>query len=98
MGQAGRSVLVLEQAPGPYSPMKVLPLELRGLSAPTIESFDRRYRWVPEDPWHDQSLRRRQFAIPHIRMGQSHPDPRSAGHAHGGPYSGQAGAFDGSGI
>jgi hypothetical protein len=54
--------------------MKVLPLELRGLSAPTIESFDRRYRWVPEDPWHDQSLRRRQFAIPHIRMGQSHPD------------------------
>ncbi|WP_313617144.1 FAD-dependent monooxygenase, partial [Rhizobium sp.] len=39
---ANRSVLVLEQASDPYSPLKQLPFGMRGLSAPTIESFDRR--------------------------------------------------------
>ncbi len=39
---AGASVLVLEQAPDPYSPLKGLPFGLRGLSVPTIESLDRR--------------------------------------------------------
>ncbi len=39
---AGCSVLVLEQAQDPHSPLKALPFGLRGLSAPTIESFDRR--------------------------------------------------------
>lgn len=39
---AGCSVLVLEQAPDPYSPLKHAPLGLRGLSVPTVESFDRR--------------------------------------------------------
>ena len=39
---AGCSVLVLEQAQEPRSPLKELPFGLRGLSVPTIESFDRR--------------------------------------------------------
>ncbi|GLK66460.1 FAD-dependent monooxygenase [Hansschlegelia plantiphila] len=39
---AGCSVLVLEKAQDPRSPLKSLPFGLRGLSAPTIESFDRR--------------------------------------------------------
>jgi len=39
---AGCSVLVLEQAQDPHSPLKELPFGLRGLSVPTIESFDRR--------------------------------------------------------
>ncbi|MND27544.1 FAD-dependent monooxygenase [Agrobacterium tumefaciens] len=36
------SVLVLEQAPAPSSPLKTLPFGMRGLSVPTIESFHRR--------------------------------------------------------
>jgi 2-polyprenyl-6-methoxyphenol hydroxylase-like FAD-dependent oxidoreductase len=36
------SVVVLEQAEDPHSPLKQLPFGLRGLSVPTIESFDRR--------------------------------------------------------
>lgn len=39
---AGRSVLVLEQAPSPHSPLKRLPFGMRGLSAPTIEALYRR--------------------------------------------------------
>jgi 2-polyprenyl-6-methoxyphenol hydroxylase-like FAD-dependent oxidoreductase len=39
---AGRSVLVLEKAQDPHAPLKNLPFGLRGLSVPTIESFDRR--------------------------------------------------------
>nr|WP_064247409.1 FAD-dependent monooxygenase [Rhizobium leguminosarum]OAP94643.1 FAD-dependent oxidoreductase [Rhizobium leguminosarum] len=39
---AGLSVLVLEQAEDPYSPLKRLPFGMRGLSAPTIEAFHRR--------------------------------------------------------
>lgn len=39
---ANLSVLVLEQAPDPYSPLKKLPFGMRGLSAPTTQSFDRR--------------------------------------------------------
>ena len=39
---AGCSVLVLEKAQDPRSPLKELPFGLRGLSVPTIESFDRR--------------------------------------------------------
>ena len=38
----GISVLVLEQADDPRSPLKVLPFGLRGLSVPTLEAFDRR--------------------------------------------------------
>lgn len=38
----GCSVLVLEKAQHPHSPLKNLPFGLRGLSVPTIESFDRR--------------------------------------------------------
>jgi 2-polyprenyl-6-methoxyphenol hydroxylase-like FAD-dependent oxidoreductase len=36
------SVLVLEEAEDPRSPLKRLPFGIRGLSAPTIEAFDRR--------------------------------------------------------
>ncbi|MGY4159528.1 2-polyprenyl-6-methoxyphenol hydroxylase-like FAD-dependent oxidoreductase [Bradyrhizobium sp. USDA 4461] len=39
---AGLSVLVLEQAADPRSPLKRLPFGMRGLSAPTIEALDRR--------------------------------------------------------
>ena len=39
---AGVSVLVLEQAEAPRSPLKRLPFGLRGLSTPTIESLHRR--------------------------------------------------------
>jgi 2-polyprenyl-6-methoxyphenol hydroxylase-like FAD-dependent oxidoreductase len=39
---AGISVLVLERAADPFSPLKALPLGLRGLSAPTLEAFYRR--------------------------------------------------------
>lgn len=36
------TVLVLEKAPDPHSPLKQLPFGLRGLSAPTITAFARR--------------------------------------------------------
>jgi 2-polyprenyl-6-methoxyphenol hydroxylase-like FAD-dependent oxidoreductase len=39
---AALSVLVLEQAEDPHSPLKRLPFGMRGLSAPTIEAFYRR--------------------------------------------------------
>ena len=39
---AGVSVLVLERAENPHSPLKRLPFGLRGLTVPTIEAFDRR--------------------------------------------------------
>ncbi|WP_137933625.1 FAD-dependent monooxygenase [Mesorhizobium comanense] len=39
---AGLSVLVLEQAPDPRSPLKRLPFGMRGLSVPTTEAFHRR--------------------------------------------------------
>src|SRR2546423_3437976 len=39
---ADLSVLVLEQAEDPRSPLKRLPFGMRGLSVPTIEAFYRR--------------------------------------------------------
>ena len=39
---AGLSVLVLEQAEDPHSPLKRLPFGMRGLSAPTLEALYRR--------------------------------------------------------
>ena len=39
---AGVSVLILEQADDPHSPLKLLPFGMRGLSMPTLEAFDRR--------------------------------------------------------
>ncbi|MEJ8631878.1 FAD-dependent monooxygenase [Sphingomonas sp. I4] len=44
---AGCSVLVLERAPGPPSPLKALPFGLRGLTLPTIASLDRRDLLAP---------------------------------------------------
>ncbi|WDM62254.1 FAD-dependent monooxygenase [Stenotrophomonas forensis] len=42
LAQAGCSVRVLEQAESAESPLKRLPLGLRGLNAPTLEALDRR--------------------------------------------------------
>ena len=39
---ANQSVLVLEQAEDPRSPLKRLPFGMRGLSVPTVEAFTRR--------------------------------------------------------
>ncbi len=39
---ASCSVLLLEKAANPHSPLKQLPFGIRGLSAPTIEALDRR--------------------------------------------------------
>ncbi|VVT14173.1 FAD-dependent oxidoreductase [Sphingomonas sp. EC-HK361] len=39
---AGCSVVILEKAPHPGSPLKDLPFGLRGLTVPTMEHFDRR--------------------------------------------------------
>jgi len=39
---SGCSVLVIEQASTPFTPLKRAPFGLRGLSVPTVESFDRR--------------------------------------------------------
>jgi 2-polyprenyl-6-methoxyphenol hydroxylase-like FAD-dependent oxidoreductase len=39
---AGCSVLILEKAENPHSPLKQLPFGIRGLSTPTIEAFYRR--------------------------------------------------------
>ena len=41
------SVLVLERAAEPVSPLKVLPFGLRGLTLPTIDSLDRRDLLAP---------------------------------------------------
>lgn len=42
LGLAGCSVLILEKAESPESPLKRLPFGMRGLNAPSVESFDRR--------------------------------------------------------
>jgi 2-polyprenyl-6-methoxyphenol hydroxylase-like FAD-dependent oxidoreductase len=47
LGLAGCSVLVIEQAPERSTPLKRAPFGLRGLSVPTLESFDRRGLLAP---------------------------------------------------
>lgn len=42
LASAGCSVLVLERAEDPYSPLKQMPFGIRGLSAPTIAAFAQR--------------------------------------------------------
>lgn len=42
LAQGGCTVLLLEQADAPQSPLKRLPFGLRGLNAPTLEALDRR--------------------------------------------------------
>ncbi|MBX4378217.1 FAD-dependent monooxygenase, partial [Mycobacterium tuberculosis] len=42
LAQAGCSVLLLEQAASPETPLNRLPFGLRGLNAPTLEALDRR--------------------------------------------------------
>ena len=47
LGLAGCSVLVLERAAGPESPLRMLPFGLRGLTLPTMDSLDRRGLLAP---------------------------------------------------
>ncbi|MGW6310807.1 FAD-dependent oxidoreductase, partial [Streptomyces niveus] len=42
LGLAGCSVLVLERDPEPGSPWRADPIGMRGLSAASVEAFDRR--------------------------------------------------------
>ncbi len=52
------SVLVLEQAEHPHSPLKRLPSGMRGLSAPTLEAFYRRgfVAWTTETAPRDEEV------------------------------------------
>lgn len=47
LGLAGCSVLLLERAAGPESPLKTLPFGLRGLTLPTVDILDRRDLLAP---------------------------------------------------
>ena len=72
---ANCSVLILEKADDPHSPLKQLPFGIRGLSAPTIEALDRR------GLLEGLELHKR-LKIPHA--GQ---DTRQAGHFAGIPFN-----------
>ena len=71
------SVLVLEQAEDPHSPLKQLPFGIRGLSAPTIETLDRRGLL-------DQLELHKRLKNPHANAGQG--ARRQAGHFAGIPF------------
>ncbi|GGF11961.1 FAD-dependent oxidoreductase [Aliidongia dinghuensis] len=73
---AGCSVLVLEQAQDPHSPLKGLPFGLRGLSVPTIESFDRRDLL---DAIKDRAVSHDAPAVAHWRPQQRRPAGHFAG-------------------
>jgi 2-polyprenyl-6-methoxyphenol hydroxylase-like FAD-dependent oxidoreductase len=71
------SVLVLEKADDPRSPLKQLPFGIRGLSAPTIEALDRR-GLLKELEIHEQ------LKNPHQNASQG--TRRQAGHFAGIPF------------
>jgi 2-polyprenyl-6-methoxyphenol hydroxylase-like FAD-dependent oxidoreductase len=71
------SVLILEQAGDPHSPLKQIPFGIRGLSAPTIEALDRR-GLLQELEVH------RRLKNPHQNAGQG--ARRQAGHFAGIPF------------
>ncbi|RYX84469.1 FAD-dependent oxidoreductase [bacterium] len=71
------SVLVLEKAPNPHSPLKQLPFGIRGLSAPTIEALHRR------DLFGDLEIHKR-LKNPHTNTGQG--ANRQVGHFAGIPF------------
>ncbi|MET0793177.1 MAG: FAD-dependent monooxygenase, partial [Polyangiaceae bacterium] len=74
---AGCSVLVLEKAEDPQTPLKQLPFGIRGLSAPTIEALDRR-GLLSELELH------KRLKNPHANAGQG--ARRQAGHFAGIPF------------
>ncbi len=79
------SVLILEKAENPHSPLKRLPFGIRGLSAPTIEALDRRGLLKELDV-------PRRLSNPHSTTGQG--PRRQAGHFAGIPF--HDGDIDGS--
>ncbi|MBF9140651.1 FAD-dependent monooxygenase [Hymenobacter properus] len=76
------SVLVLEKADSPHSPLKQLPLGLRGLNAPSVEALDRRGLLAElEVP--------KRLKTPHFAPTPSPgPTPRGGGHFAGIPIPG----------
>ena len=74
---AGCSVLVLEQADDPCSPLKNLPFGRRGLTVPTIEAFDRRDLLRPIEEC--AALASRREAPAWMRHGQRRPTRHFAG-------------------
>lgn len=71
------SVLVLEKAADPHSPLKHLPFGIRGLSAPTIEALDRRGLL-------DQLEIHKRVKNPHVGAGKG--ARRQVGHFAGIPF------------
>jgi 2-polyprenyl-6-methoxyphenol hydroxylase-like FAD-dependent oxidoreductase len=77
---AGCSVLILEKAEDPHSPLKRLPFGMRGLSAPTIEALYRR------DLLKELELYKR-VKNPHSHLkSQAPPSRHQAGHFAGIPF------------
>ena len=74
---AGCSVLVLEKAESPHSPLKQVPFGIRGLSAPTVEALDRRGLL-------DELQAPKRLKNPHQNAGQG--ARRQAGHFAGIPF------------
>jgi 2-polyprenyl-6-methoxyphenol hydroxylase-like FAD-dependent oxidoreductase len=72
------SVLILEKAEGPHSPLKQLPFGIRGLSAPTIEALYRRGLL-------DELAVHKRIKNPHATAVQQGPR-RQAGHFAGIPF------------
>src|ERR1700760_3221656 len=73
------SVLVLEKAENPHSPLKRLPFGIRGLSAPTIEAFYRR------GLLNELELHKR-LKNPHKTSAPAHGPQRQGGHFAGIPF------------
>ncbi len=73
------SVLILEKAEDPHSPLKKLPFGIRGLSTPTIEAFDRR-GLLMELELH------KQLKNPHKTPAPAQGPQRQAGHFAGIPF------------
>jgi len=77
LAQAECSVLILERAESPHSPLKQLPFGIRGLSAPTIAAFERR-GLLQELEVH------KRVKNPHVNAGQG--ARRQLGHFAGIPF------------
>lgn len=73
------SVLILEKATDPHSPLKQLPFGIRGLSAPTIEALYRRGLFA-------QLEIHKQLKNPHQHQNHKQGAQRQAGHFAGIPF------------
>ncbi|WP_151085844.1 FAD-dependent monooxygenase [Hymenobacter baengnokdamensis] len=79
---ANCSVLVLEKAPSPHSPLKQLPFGLRGLNAPSVEALFRRGLL-------DELEVSKRIGFPHNPSPASQtPKPQTGGHFAGIAFSG----------